>query len=95
MKFRHAAALALAGWYLITPPVQCDQGRCAVESETPTWQWHRSQVMTDEKSCELFWVSVGAAVVDEMKDHQVRDAYQKALNAGVCVSESDPRLKQK
>ncbi len=95
MKFRHAAAFALAGWYLITPPVLCDRGRCTVESETPTWQWHRSQAMADAYSCEDFRITVGDAIGDEMKDREVRDTYSKALAAGLCVSESDPRLKEK
>ena len=39
MKPRHAAALALVGWYLMMPPVSADTDRAFIDSQTPIWQW--------------------------------------------------------
>jgi hypothetical protein len=38
MKLRHAAALALVGWYLMVPPLASSQG-LAVNLHAPLWKW--------------------------------------------------------
>jgi hypothetical protein len=64
VTLRHAAALALLGWYLMTPPVVCikhvtgekllelDGLRCTVETVAPLWQWVRLTPHDSASDCE-------------------------------------------
>jgi hypothetical protein len=38
MNFRHAAALALVGWYLMLPPVDIPSGRYVEEAPIASWR---------------------------------------------------------
>jgi hypothetical protein len=103
MKPRHAAALALVGWYLTVPPVVCEKGRCTTQLDAPFSQWHRSKKSVDsESACEQARPKVRAAVDKAIQDVSARPEYDKALAAaeydkalaaGLCVSSDDPRLK--
>jgi hypothetical protein len=39
MSLRHAAALALVGWYLIVPPFHVEGERPVIDSNVPTSNW--------------------------------------------------------
>src|SRR5271155_5503786 len=63
MNLRHAAALALVGWYLMVPPVVCEKGKCTAELNAPFSQWHRSRKSAgSESNCEEARPKVRAAV---------------------------------
>ncbi|HYA35912.1 MAG TPA: hypothetical protein VEF03_09835, partial [Candidatus Binataceae bacterium] len=54
MKLHHAAALALVGWYLITPPVVFDaQSKSTqVDQNAPLSQWKVRERFEKQKDCE-------------------------------------------
>jgi hypothetical protein len=94
MKMRHAAALALVGWYLMIPPVVCEKRKCNAELNAPFSQWRRSKKsLGSESDCEEARPRVRAAVDTAVKDVSARLEYDKALASGLCVSSDDPRLK--
>jgi hypothetical protein len=39
MKLRHAAALALVGWYLMTPPITGDMKEVWINYKAPLDEW--------------------------------------------------------
>ncbi len=47
--FRHAATLALMGWYLMVPPIT-DQGQ--VELDVPMLQWQQADVFDAASACQ-------------------------------------------
>ena len=53
MKLRHAAALALVGWYLMLPPMECiqkaeaDLGICAAD----LWEWREGPRFSTTEAC--------------------------------------------
>ena len=87
MNARHAAALALVGWYFIYPP------RPDVLS-APLTQWQRGNTVPfkSQQECDAFR---GAAHkinrADPSPEHQAKA--EEALRTGICVSSDDPRLK--
>jgi len=78
MQLRHAAALALVGWYLMTPPMVCRTGTaqecpnvscklCRSDSQTPVREWVR---------------------VQDTKEFEYKTDCQRAISNG-CRSEVD------
>jgi hypothetical protein len=100
MKLHHTAALALAGWYLMTAPVS-DQG-AIIYQDAPLSQWTKSLRFDSESDCD----AKRQEVVDDSKDAVAlvpnsevdednrRDA-ANAVNRAVvsrCVADDDPSL---
>ena len=110
MNLRHAAALALVDWYLITPPV-CRSNDCIkplVDPDAPLWQWIRAGKRFDSiDDCELARQGVAKKAQREEEDELERAAEQDAnpeeqavakfegARSMRCVSTDDPRLKEK
>jgi hypothetical protein len=110
MNLRHAAALALVGWSLITPPV-CRSNDCfkpLVDSDAPLWQWMRVGKRFDSiDDCELARQEVAKKAQRDEEDELERAAGQDAnpqekavakfegARSMRCVSTEDPRLKKK
>jgi len=89
MKFRHAAALALVGWYLLMPPTSRDFPMGNVDA--PLTQWHkRPTTYRDKDECEH--VIDRHRRLTNAKNKQVAVRYYKQAQ---CVSADDPRLKMK
>ncbi|MGC2441973.1 hypothetical protein [Candidatus Binatus sp.] len=89
MNLRHAAALALVGWYLMMPPVTPD-GRVQKSAPLSTWEITSSYDTADD--CEkVRLVSSGwmANSNGQKREHTPR------ADAEACVSTDDPRLKEK
>ncbi len=93
MRPRHAAALALVGWYLMLPPIVNDQP----DTTQPlnTWDIWRS-----------FDTATGCEENRDFKAKQMRETFKKNAVAaekwatifGVdskCIGTDDPRLKDK
>ena len=76
MKSRHAAALALVGWYLMTPPQTKFWwiGAQRSDNAAPLSQWTNAQSFDKAQLCEA-----------------ARMATQVQAGA-VCVATDDPRL---
>jgi hypothetical protein len=89
MKLRHAAALALVGWYLLIPPL----GRPA-PSDLSQWE-----VITTFDSRSLCMSLRTSDIQSWLITKGILDLSAAQLKAYVdnsrCVSEDDPRLKAK
>jgi hypothetical protein len=81
MKPRHAAALALVGWYLMLPPaVPNDPDK--VDSSAPLSQWEVMTTFDSQSQCaaeQTRMIGVG----------------NKLGRFSQCIASDDPRLKQK
>jgi hypothetical protein len=88
MNLRHAAALALVGWYLMVPPpdtVTLEQFR---KGEMPPLTiWIQLWAFDSAKECQ----DKLAQLVHDQKDPRRRDT----LAMGRCIASDDPRLKSK
>ena len=106
MNLRHAAALALVGWYLMAPQLN-EKG---VNSNAPMSDWDRVESFETVGACEqtlrLTQNAISAVSDQEFterfglrpavgkKSVSKADALQK-WNDGKCVASDDPRLKPK
>ena len=88
MNFRHAAVLALVGWYLLMPPTSKDFPMGNVDA--PLTQWNkRPTTYRDKEECEH--VIDRHRRLTNAKNKQVAVRYYKQAQ---CVSSDDPRLKK-
>jgi hypothetical protein len=99
MKVRHAAALALVGWYLMLPPLKLGQsGKYHPDFEVPLNQWESYQSYDDAAKCEEDKARTLIAL--QRVSHEFpadRSAATDAEQAvfGQCIATDDPRLKGK
>ena len=94
MNLRHAAALALVGWYLMAPPATCPL-LDGVMCKEPLSQWSIVEGFDAAQSCnnsltslQNFW---GRLDLSNPAAHQSL----KRVVHYQCVSTDDPRLKGK
>jgi len=107
MKPRHAAALALVGWYLMTPPTQlvkCERGgwnpglfdslTCInrVESQAPLREWKR---VPDSQEFEYKTDCERAISNDCHWEADGVPGFVGELCNAECIAADDPRLKEK
>jgi hypothetical protein len=93
MSFRHAAALALVGWYLLMPPVsRSSSGKLASDLSRPLSEWDRIGVFDSEPSCNKEIDRMHQVDVDWARSHHVM---MLDLSHPQCVATDDPRLKEK
>ena len=96
MKPRHAAVLALVGWYLIVPPFDCPNHRCPANLNASFSQWHRNRVaFNSAHECEDVRAKAITALSKVINDPVARAQDEQALAAGICVAKDDPRLEGK
>ena len=106
MIFRHAAAIALTGWYLLVPPGSCkpewvSQGKpqpCAA----PLSEWIVTLSFSSREKCEAERradISFGNQEManahdsdDQMLVDSTKKIYWRALTQR-CIQTDDPRLK--
>jgi hypothetical protein len=102
MKPRHAAALALVGWYLMTPPCrsvnpQPNSGyfSCFMDSQTPLREWVR---VPDTKEFE-YKTECQHAISDgchsEVDNTDGTTSLEGNLCGADCIAADDSRLKSK
>jgi hypothetical protein len=106
MKLRHAAALALVGWYLMMPPAKPSQltGTTEVDSAASLANWSVEQSFDSAGACERTRdYALKQAMAREAKVPvgssskgwiQTETGALQTENA-VCISTDDPRLKGK
>jgi hypothetical protein len=103
MTFHHAAALALVGWYLMTPPL--DAGGLP-DDHAPISSWHNEQSFDSAQDCEQGKVTVlenrieGLKQLEKMQTRPAPQLFEQNLRwtrgvfaASKCVGTDDPRLK--
>ncbi len=94
MKTRHAAALALVGWYLMMPP----GNRRSLNSAAPLSKWLVWTFYDTAAECES-----GRAFILNLKNQKQEDKAGLDLQALTrtpgftlqCIEADDPRLKEK
>jgi len=104
MKPRHAAAVALVGWYLIVPPAQNDND---VRYNAPISQWTIEHVFDSAVECDVArtrWrlraKRIWDAIVDPKQnlspaDGRLSIAQLRQLEACECIATDDQRLRTK
>jgi hypothetical protein len=93
MELRHAAALALVGWYLMLPPAYVHHGMLAFRQNAPFTKWMRGRGFDGEAACKDLIASVSKMRGPFENGQQAYVVAQTA--AGRCVASDDPRLKEK
>ncbi len=93
MKPRHAAALALVGWYLMVPPTSSSR----VLADAPIAAWQILEPFETLADCQHR--KDGAAAVAESWHVQPEDNDRRiaalAMHLTQCIASDDPRLKSK
>jgi hypothetical protein len=91
MKIRHAAVLAVAGWYLMVPPL--DMATHKLNPDEPLAAWHNfgsydhaSACSSDREKQLNFWLSKGSLSEGERLTVEGLQSYQ-------CIATDDPRLR--
>jgi hypothetical protein len=98
MKLRHAAALALVGWYLLGPPQRGESAN--FDTDAPLSKWKVINSFDNLGACEQGriieqgrWYDRAARDTPGTKD-AIKDAIMLILlDSAKCVASDDPRLK--
>jgi hypothetical protein len=96
VKPRHAAALALVGWYLLTPPFD-DLGRVNAKARFSAWDnW---DAYDSAVKCELDKAKIIGLAKAKVGRHSASprraaadQSFLEAVLLGQCVAADDPRL---
>ncbi len=98
MRLRHAAALALTGWYLMVPSMGSDH---KLHVEASLSQYQREGSYNSAHECEVAAVALKRAQAAEL-DRANSDPNRRwgegafdIFSRGRCVADDDPRLKEK
>ena len=86
MKPRHAAALALVGWYLMQPPLVTPN---SFNFDAPLSRWDIEESFDTASDCEQTWNSM----TEKAKGKS--DVLSRREQFGHCIATDDPRLKGK
>jgi hypothetical protein len=95
MKLRHAAALALVGWYLMVPsPEIIAHVGIDAAANYPLSTWYTVNVCDTASDCKTYdMLSRQGMEITAQKDPSFRGPLE-ALKHAQCVATDDPRLKQ-
>ena len=106
MKLRHAAALALVGWYLLIPPVFSPMGRhhrSFNDLSAPVNKWDVWAKFDSRAACEKEKAHLRSEAPRRLqfaREHPDQDpngnlvAVSQAWQLADCVASDDPRLKE-
>jgi hypothetical protein len=104
MNLRHAGALALVGWYLLTPPIRRPASGSLFIARDPMTQaptdslssWDEEASFDSANECEhakiVFWRALKDHPQSTGLEQKIREA---AAQEARCVATDDPRLKEK
>lgn len=90
MKSRHAAALALVGWYLIVPPMRYDTHKGLwVDFKAQTTDWSIMKEFDHQKDCSDGLRNHGYRLAEEagrFGTHQAKELYRQAFSKAQCIA---------
>jgi hypothetical protein len=89
---RHAAALALVGWYLMMPPPP-DRPNGPVDISASLSRWEIIDSFDGAEECSKYRFIIQGFMADPTTGKK-RDPTPRGA-AAVCISTDDPRLKSK
>jgi hypothetical protein len=104
VKLRHAAALALVGWYVIAPPYYVvpttvpPYTNYEVDENATLDKWAIIDAYDSARECEAklsIFVQLGVAPSDPGPNPRKNAALGERLRDCLCVATDDPRLKPK
>ena len=96
MKLRHAAALALVGWYLIGPLVRQPKNENPyLDEHTAYSEWKIIQTFPDRAQCEYNRELHIQSVQDDLAEFGRTNIWALQLIEADCIASNDPRLKSK
>jgi hypothetical protein len=102
MNRRHAAALALVGWYLMVPPIyKIARGQYELDRDAPLTEWINTKGFDSADDCDE-----GKSLNIKQTSNLLRMTFPKRGNFstdpnwrrafyGQCIATDDPRLKEK
>lgn len=96
-SFRHAAALALVGWYLMAPPgfSAAPDAEVHINASAPLSEWDNLGSYDTAKECMDSKLRIEADVIAGKASgpkNAVAAAHTQIM-AGQCIATDDPRLK--
>ena len=91
MKTRHAAAFAVVGWYLITPPSTLPLN---VSYKAPLRKWRIVRGFDTADDCQDFLGTFSEDSQQKQALNMLEPAYRDYMFAE-CIATDDPRLKEK
>jgi hypothetical protein len=98
MNSRHAAALALVGWYLMVPPIASRTGPINRDALLEKWEtWFAFDTAAE---CQARIKTIANAAIGRLKAQPVAIATEQRISdlqaiSARCVASDDPRLKEK
>ena len=95
MNLRHAAALALVGWYLMIPPHPTDT---TLDSDAPLSKRRVYDAFDTAATCDTARASEEQdwkSKADADPDNALAKFLVKSLLTSQCIATDDPRLKEK
>ncbi len=105
MKPRHAAALALAGWYLMWPPLRVTwldwlQGRTSesLQKYAPVAEWNVHKAFATPAECNAAQAAEVQDTMDALQKNQSDETLEINAESAIysqCIATDDPRLKEK
>ena len=95
MKVRHAAALALVGWYLMIPPMYKNNDE--PDTSAPLSEWDQWRAFDSADLCEQARDFKAKQMEKKFKvDPKAQARWMKIFGLDSrCISTDDPRLKSK
>jgi hypothetical protein len=96
MNLRHAAALALMGWYLMMPPIGADR---SINDDASISQWRITNSYDKASECEENRNAYKRMTADQAKAYHLAlkesdtELVLMDMKMGVCIATDDPRLK--
>jgi hypothetical protein len=98
MNYRHVAALALLGWYLMVPRFEHQGDRMTPADGAPLSTWTVSYAFDTAAECQAGKRSDQEVQAKRAKENPSNEYFQ-ALSEGSfrsqCIASDDPRLREK
>ena len=103
MTARHAAALALAGWYLMSPPISYPATKGLSDKDAPLSTWYLQRSFDSAEECERARRKADDEASRKIhglaESHSIIERQQAQILAldklDRCVETDDPRLEEK
>jgi hypothetical protein len=92
MNLRHAAALALVGWYLLVPP------HPFVAPLPPPSHWSVYHVYDSADKCNYVRANIASGILEDAPPDFVErfgNSFTRIFERARCIATDDPRLKEK
>ena len=94
MRPSHAAALALVGWYLMTPPTTGNPKPFEHDVTAPLSRWTVDQAFDTAAECEGRCGQIGDELARKAERGRSFDLLDLGRMLAQCIASDDPRLRR-